>query len=87
MFQLEDARRQVEIARLELARAELEWTAVQRQLALPVPAATPDQAAAAQRARARAELAWQEATWAYQNRWLELQILQGAVDWSALSGE
>ena len=86
-FQLEDARRQVEIARLELTRAELEQSAVQRRLELPVPAATEAELAAARRAVERAEIAWREAVWTYQARWLELQILQGDVDWDALRGE
>src|SRR5690606_5549768 len=84
LFQLEDARRQVEMARLEVVRAELELTAAERQLALPVPTATADAVANARRAVKRAEISWREAVWAYQSRWLELGILQGAVDWDAL---
>lgn len=83
-FQLEDARRQVEMAQLDVMRAELELAALERQLALPVPAATEDAVASARRARERAEIAWREAVWTYQSRWVELQILQGAVDWDAL---
>ena len=86
LFQLEDARRQVEIARLELTRAQLEWTSAQRRLELPVPAATEADVAAARRAVERAEIAWREAVWTYQARWMELQILQGDVDWDALRG-
>lgn len=87
LFQLEDARRQVEIARLEVTRAELEWATARRQLELPVPAATADTVAAARRAVERADIAWREAVWAYQARWIDLQILLGRVDWDALRGE
>ncbi|OUM92316.1 MAG: hypothetical protein BAA04_12630 [Firmicutes bacterium ZCTH02-B6] len=84
LYQLEDARRQVEIARLERRRAEIELLAAERQLTLPVPSATEDAVASARRALERADISWREAVWTYQARWIELGILQGAVDWDAL---
>lgn len=84
MFQLEDARRQVEMAALERQRAELEWTVAQRRMELPVPAATPEAVASAWRTLQRADIAWREAVWAYQSQWINLQIRLGGVDWDAL---
>src|SRR5690606_29581619 len=79
--QLEDARREVDIAGLELARAELEYAAVLRQAGLPVAAAGQADVERARRAVVRAELSWLEAVQRYQARWIELQRLQGPVPW------
>ena len=82
--QLEDARREVDIAGLELARAELEYAAVLRQAGLPVAAAGQADVERARRAVVRAELSWLEAVQRYQARWIELQRLQGPVPWETL---
>lgn len=84
-FQLEDARRAAEMARLEVVRAELELAGVERRFELPVPAATAEELAAARRAVRRAELDWREAVQAYRELWIRLQILQGGVDWETLT--
>ncbi len=85
LVQLEDARRDVDIAALEMARAELELTAVLRQAQLPVAAAGEADVERARRARVRAELSWLEAVQRYQARWIELQRLQGPVAWELIT--
>jgi Outer membrane protein len=84
--QLEDARRDVEIASLDLRRAELEMAAVLRQAELAVAAAGQDDVERTRRNVVRAELSYLEAVQRYQARWIELQRLQGPVPWEQLLG-
>lgn len=84
--QLEEAGRDVEIAALELRRAELELTAVLRQAELTVASAGPGDVERARRGFVRAELSYLEAVQRYQARWIELQRLQGPVPWEQLMG-
>lgn len=84
--QLEDARRDVEIASLDLRRAELEMAAVLRQAGLAVAAAGQDDVERTRRNVVRAELSYLEAVQRYQARWIELQRLQGPVPWEQLLG-
>lgn len=86
-FQLEDASRDVEIARLELSRAQLELAAVERQAELPVATASEQAVQQSLRAVIRAELTWREAVQRYQARWIAVQRWQGAVDWTQLVTE
>lgn len=86
-IQLADARRDVEIAELELLRARLELESVQRQAALPVAVVGEDELRQGERALVRAEQGWREAVQTYQMRWIALQRLIGPVDWTRLIGE
>lgn len=84
--QLQDARRDEEIARLELTRAGLELELLRRQAELPVATAGDQAVRQGERALLRADLAWREAVQRYQSRWIALQLLLGPVEWDRLSG-
>lgn len=85
--QLEDARRDEEIARLELLRAGLELELLRRQAELPVATAGEEALRQGERALLRAEIGWREAVQRYQSRWVALQRLLGPVEWARLIGE
>lgn len=84
LVQIEDARRDVEIASLDLRRVQLELAAVLRQAELAVAAVGEEDVERARRNVVRSELAYLEAVQRYQARWIELQRLQGPVPWEQL---
>lgn len=82
----QDALRAVDIARLELRRAELELAAAKRQAELPVASVTDVTVEQRKRDVERARLGLSEAIHRYRSHWIAWQRLQGDVPWEGLIG-